>query len=67
MATTFKKKQEVKYTYNNAFISSQEDREKLAKQVLDGSIWIEVKEMGGNTDGTEFMTLKINNIDPKKL
>lgn len=46
------------------------NRKKVSDWVLDDNVWLELREAGKNDDGSEFVTITINNItkfpEPKK-
>lgn len=61
-----KKKEIYKETYKRGqFISMPYDRSKLSRHILDKNVWIELLAGGRNEDGTDFITITINNIVPE--
>lgn len=56
----FKKKVEYCEKYVRGVFES--NRQKVSDWVLDNEVWLEVREAGVNDDGSEFITITINNI-----
>ena len=55
-----KKKLQYKETYKKGVYET--NRKKVSDWVLDNDVWLEIRDAGINTDGSEFVTITINNI-----
>lgn len=55
-----KKKEVYKETFRKGVFET--NREKVSKWALDNNTWMEVINGGINSDDTEFVTIKFNNL-----
>lgn len=55
-----KKKVNYKETFRKGVYET--NRKKVSDWVLDDNVWLEIRDAGTNTDGSEFVTITINNI-----
>lgn len=60
MSTPTKKKIDVEYKFKRG--QYETDRKKISDWVLDNDVWLEIRDAGINSDGSEFVTITINNI-----
>lgn len=58
----FKKKEIYCETYAKGIFYTR--REQVSGWALNPDVWLEIKNAGNNEDGTEFVTIKFNNLKP---
>lgn len=59
-------KKKASYTENYKSGLYYHDRDKCAGWADDDDVWLNIKNAGCNDDGTEFVTITFNNINPDK-